>query len=271
MQGSSTFALSPDARRSAEQIWSNEGPPNGSAKDFRGLPAECLSCICTWKRRSATEEWEATSGPLAAKLAVAIMPPPPSVAGSSPGSRRSSIASNDDGMLSSDDDEAVGRRANGAHPPRPPPLPCLRLAASSPSGPSNSVSFAGAAAQPFKAFVRTASGQFNSTLEWMGVQRHPRSVLLHENFERSHFEPPRRRSSHQWGQESPKTCSSQTYSSTNASSLASPRYDEDGCWSRVDRRACSILLLVLLLVLTYTIGLKEHDDALEQALPYSYC
>ena len=193
------------------------------------------------------------------------MPPPPSIAGSSPGSRRSSIASNDDGMLSSDDDEAVGRQANGAHPPRPPPLPCLRLAASSPSGPSNSVSFAGAAAQPFKAFVRTASGQFNSTLEWMGVQRQPRSVLLHENFERSHFEPPRRRSSHQWGQESPKTCSSQTYSSTNVSTLASPRYDEDGCWSRVDRRACSILLLVLLLVLTYTIGLKEHDDALEQA------
>ena len=60
-------------------------------------------------------------------------------------------------------------------------------------------------------------------------------------------------------------CSSQTYSSTNVSTLASPRYDEDGCWSRVDRRACSILLLVLLLVLTYTIGLKEHDDALEQA------
>ena len=193
------------------------------------------------------------------------MAPPPSVVGSSPGSRRSSIASNDDGMLSSDDDEAVGRRANGDHPPRPPPLPCLRIAASSPSGPSNSVSFAGAAAQPFKAFVRTASGQFNSTLEWMGVQRQPRSVLLHENFERSHFEPPRRRSSHQWGQESPKTCSSQTYSSTNVSTLASPRYDEDGCWSRVDRRACSILLLVLLLVLTYTIGLKEHDDALEQA------
>jgi len=55
------------------------------------------------------------------------------------------------------------------------------------------VSFAGAAAaeQPFKAFVRTASGQFSSALEWMGVHRQPRSVLLHENVERSHFEPTR--------------------------------------------------------------------------------
>ena len=117
---------------------------------------------------------------------------PPSAVGSSPGSRRSSIASNDAAMLSSDDDETVGRRTSGAHPPRPPPLP--QFAASSPSGPSNGAGYAGAAAQPFKAFVRTASGQFNSTLEWMGVQRHPRSVLLHENVERSHFEPPRRRS-----------------------------------------------------------------------------
>ena len=50
---------------------------------------------------------------------------------------------------------------------------------------------AAAAQQPFKAFVRTASGQFSSALEWMGVHRQPRSVLLHENVERSHFEPPR--------------------------------------------------------------------------------
>ena len=85
------------------------------------------------------------------------------------------------------DDEAVGGRASWVPPPRPPPL-----AATSPTGPSG-VSFAGAAAaeQPFKAFVRTASGQFSSALEWMGVHRQPRSVLLHENVERSHFEPTR--------------------------------------------------------------------------------
>ena len=112
--------------------------------------------------------------------------PPPSVAGSSPGSRRSSISSIDGGVPLSDD-EAVGGRASWAPPPRPPPL-----AATSPAGPSG-VSFAGAAAaeQPFKAFVRTASGQFSSALEWMGVHRQPRSVLLHENVERSHFEPTR--------------------------------------------------------------------------------
>ena len=83
--------------------------------------------------------------------------------------------------------EAVGGRASWAPPPRPPPL-----AATSPAGPSG-VSLAGAAAaeQPFKAFVRTASGQFSSALEWMGVHRQPRSVLLHENVERSHFEPTR--------------------------------------------------------------------------------
>ena len=112
--------------------------------------------------------------------------PPPSVAGSSPGSRRSSISSIDGGVPLSDD-EAVGGRASWAPPPRPPPL-----AATSPAGPSG-VSLAGAAAaeQPFKAFVRTASGQFSSALEWMGVHRQPRSVLLHENVERSHFEPSR--------------------------------------------------------------------------------
>ena len=112
--------------------------------------------------------------------------PPPSVAGSSPGSRRSSISSVDGGVPLSDD-EAVGGRASWAPPPRPPPL-----AATSPAGPSG-VSFAGAAAaeQPFKAFVRTASGQFSSALEWMGMHRQPRSVLLHENVERSHFEPSR--------------------------------------------------------------------------------
>ena len=109
--------------------------------------------------------------------------PPPSVAGSSPGSRRSSM----DGGVPLSDDEAVGGRASWAPPPRPPPL-----AATSPAGPSG-VSLAGAAAaeQPFKAFVRTASGQFSSALEWMGVHRQPRSVLLHENVERSHFEPTR--------------------------------------------------------------------------------
>ena len=31
---------------------------------------------------------------------------------------------------------------------------------------------------------------------------------------------------------------------------------QDGCWSRVDRRACSVLLLALLFVMTYAIGLK---------------
>ena len=111
--------------------------------------------------------------------------PPPSVAGSSPGSRRSSISSVDGGVPLPDD-EAVGGRASWAPPPRPPPL------AATPAGPSG-VSLAGAAAaeQPFKAFVRTASGQFSSALEWMGVHRQPRSVLLHENVERSHFEPTR--------------------------------------------------------------------------------
>ena len=162
-----------------------------SKRLIRAAPFACLSGRIA--QRSAVRLFPLFSPNLRARR---DFMPPPSAAGSSPGSRRSSIAGNDGGMLSSDDDETVGRRASGAHPPRPPPLPCLQLAASSPSGPahSNSVSFAGAAAQPFKAFVRTASGQFNSTLEWMGVQRQPRSVLLHENFERSHFEPPRRRS-----------------------------------------------------------------------------
>jgi len=108
---------------------------------------------------------------------------PPSVAGSSPGSRRSSISSID-GRVPLSDGEAAGGRASWAPPPRPPPL-----AASSPAGPGSAG--AAAAQQPFKAFVRTASGQFSSALEWMGVHRQPRSVLLHENVERSHFEPPR--------------------------------------------------------------------------------
>ena len=167
-------------------------------------------------------------------------------------------------MLSSDDDEMPARMRP---PPQIPPLPCLRLPSSSPSSHSNTVTFEGDAEQPFKAFVRTASGTFNSTLEWLGVQRAPRGTLMHEDFARSHFEPPRRRvSGHGWShQDSPKTYSSRTYSSTNVSTLASPRYDDDGCWSRVDRRACTILLLVLLLGLTYAIGQQEHADALKRA------
>ena len=111
----------------------------------------------------------------------------PSVGGSSPGSSPGSRRSSIDGSVPFSNDEAVGGRASWAPPPRPP-----LLAAPSPAGPSG-VSLAGAAAaeQPFKAFVRTANEQFSSALEWMGVHRQPRSVLLHENVERSHFEPPR--------------------------------------------------------------------------------
>ena len=134
-------------------------------------------CVVTGNRTRPV--FPPCASPHARNLAMA----PPSVAGSSPGSRRSSISSID-GRVPLSDGEAVGGRASWAPPPRPPPL-----AASSPAGPG----FAGAAAaqQPFKAFVRTASGQFSSALEWMGVHRQPRSVLLHENVERSHFEPPR--------------------------------------------------------------------------------
>ena len=48
------------------------------------------------------------------------------------------------------------------------------------------------------------------------------------------------------------------YSTSSVSTLGSPRYDEDGCWSRVDRRACSVLLLALLLLMAYAVGLKAH-------------